>query len=181
MLAKDFRVLSFAIDPKAGAADAVRDLGAALGERNITEAGIIADAAAASTAIAFAVAQAGTGAVRGAAVAIRLRWRRLQSEGAGDGHVWHLRHDARLPTLPRHSASRFRTVVWYMYSDADRAVDDERPEAVSAALQDFRNSARGLSGERKTRESLSLIELLTTAEMAEADRRTIAAGTPELT
>ena len=136
VLAKDFRVLSFAIDPKAGAADAVRDLGAALGERNITEAGIIADAAAAPTAIAFAVAQPELAQ----SVA-------LLSPSGSVGDVTNLKvpvmamfgtsDTTRAPDTPKAFCQSIPNCRLVYVSDADRAVDDERPEAVSAALQDF--------------------------------------------
>jgi pimeloyl-ACP methyl ester carboxylesterase len=136
VLATDFRVLSFAVDPKAGAADAVRDLGAALAERNVAEAGIIADAAAAPAAIAFAVAQPELAQ----SVA-------LLSPSGSVGDVTNLKapvmamfgtsDTTRAPDAAKtfcQSIPNCRLV--YVY-DAGRAMDDERPEAVSAALQDF--------------------------------------------
>jgi len=136
VLARDFRVLSFAIDPKAVTGDAIRDLAAALAEHKVTEAGIIADASAAAAAIAFAVAQpevaqsvallspsGSVGDVSSLKVPV------LAMFGTADAN--------RSPDAARafcRSLPNCRLV--YVY-DADRAVDDERPEAVAAALQDF--------------------------------------------
>ena len=136
VLAKDFRVLSFAIDPKAGTLDAVRDLDAALAERNVTEAGIVADTSAASTAIAFAVARPGLAQ----SVA-------LLSPSGSVGDVSNLKAPVLAmfgTTDATRSADAAKTFcrsipncrLVYVY-DAGQAVDDERPEAVSAALQDF--------------------------------------------
>ena len=150
VLAKDFRVLSFAVDPKAGMADTVRDLGAALDERNITEAGIIARPQPHRRRSPLPVPQPGlaqsvallspSGSVGDAS---NLKAPVMAMFGTSD-----LTRTSNAARAFCQSIPNCRLV--YVY-DADRAVDDERPEAVSAALQDFA-MARGLSGERKTRE-----------------------------
>ena len=136
VLAKDFRVLSYAVDGKAAVADVASELASVLGTLNVTEAAIVADAGAAATAMAFAV----THPALAQSVA-------LLSPRESVGDVSNLKTPAmvlfgtadaaRAPDAARalsRSIPNCRLV--YVY-DAGGQIDDERPEAVAAALQDF--------------------------------------------
>jgi pimeloyl-ACP methyl ester carboxylesterase len=136
VLANNFRVLSYSIDGKAAVADVASELAAALGTQNVAEAAIIADAGAAATAMAFAVAHP--------ALAQSVA---LMSPSGSVGDASNLKSPAmvlfgtadaaRAPDAARtlsRSIPNCRLV--YVY-DAAGQIDDERPEAVAAALQDF--------------------------------------------
>ena len=135
LLAKAFRVVNFAVDPAAAAGEAAKELANTLEGMKVTHAEIVADTATGAVAIALASAHPEL------AQSVAL----LSPADVGDVSslkvpvlaLFGTTNAARSPGSAKalcKSIPNCRLV--YVY-DADRAVDDERPEAVAAALEDF--------------------------------------------
>ena len=134
VLAKNFRVLSYAVSGRE--IDAAAELAASLSSK-LSETALVADAASAATAMALAVGHPelvkSVALVSPRAAAFgdlsNLKAPVLALFGTGD--------TAPNPDAPRNFC---RTIpncrLVYVY-DASGALDDARPEAVAAALQDF--------------------------------------------
>ena len=133
VLAKDFRVLSYAVS---GRETAAAELAAALGSK-LSETALVADAASAATAMALAVSHPelvkSVALVSPGAAAFsdlsNLKAPILALFGTGD--------TARAPDTARNFCRAVPNCRLVYVYDASGALDDARPEAVAAALQDF--------------------------------------------
>jgi pimeloyl-ACP methyl ester carboxylesterase len=136
VLQNEFRVLSFSIDSGMPVSELVDMLAQALASLKVEQAAIIADRAATGAAVALAVAHPGLvqslallspeGAV---ADASGLKAPALAIFGTAD--------TVRATDAPRNFCRSIPNCrLMYVY-DAGGSVDDERPEAVAAALQEF--------------------------------------------
>ncbi len=135
-LAKNFRALSLAVDGKAGVPDVVAELAAMLGGMGIAEAAVVADAATAAVAVALAVAHpdltksvALLSPENSVGDVSNLKAPVLALFGTGD--------TTRAPAAARTFCKAIPNCRLIYVYDAGRALDDERPEAVAAALEDF--------------------------------------------
>jgi len=142
VLQNDFRVLSFSIAAATPATEVIDVVTQSLESLNVTEAAVVADRAAATAAVAFAVARPEL--VQSLA---------LLSPENKVGDVSSLKalvlaifgtiDPARTPDAPRNFCRSIPNCrLMYVY-DAGPAVDDDRPEAVAAALQEFATRREG--------------------------------------
>lgn len=136
VLENAFRVLSFTVDDAAQVSESTSEVSQALENLKISEAAIVADNGTAAVAIGLAVARpdlaqsvallspSGTvGEVSNLKVPVLAMFGTIDAARAADA-----------PRAFCRSIPNCRLV--YVY-DAGRALDEERPEAVAAALQDF--------------------------------------------
>ena len=137
VLAKDFRVLSFALEGKPGTSEAAAELAAVLSGLKVAQTALVADAA--STAVAMAAALANPELVQSVAL--------VSPAGAEFGDLSNLKapvlalfgtgDSARAADAARNFCRAIPNCRLVYVYDASGALDDARPEAVAAALQDF--------------------------------------------
>lgn len=134
VLAKDFRVLSYAVSGKTSAA--ADELAALLGSK-VSEIALVADAASAPTAMALALAHADLVKAVALISPVAFAFGDLSGLMAPVLALFGAADPSRAADAPRSFCRAIPNCrLLYVY-DAVGALDDARPEAVAAALHDF--------------------------------------------